>query len=207
ARPAPSRSARASTAKAWSSGRILRRGSSRCRARSGMRCATIGKTSRRMRPGRNDPCPCASGKKFKHCCGRPLASASGAAAVEPEEIGKRVGMVHAGRLQQAEERASTLLRAQPAAGMLWKILSIARLRQGKDALDALRRAAQLLAEDAEAHANLGSELHSRGEWAAARSSLRRSLELEPRNADALIEAADAERALGRPRDAVPLYER
>ena len=21
-------------------------------------------------PGRNDPCPCGSGKKFKHCCGR-----------------------------------------------------------------------------------------------------------------------------------------
>jgi hypothetical protein len=20
------------------------------------------------RPGRNDPCPCGSGKKFKHCC-------------------------------------------------------------------------------------------------------------------------------------------
>jgi SEC-C motif-containing protein len=22
------------------------------------------------RPGRNDPCPCGSGRKFKHCCGR-----------------------------------------------------------------------------------------------------------------------------------------
>ena len=21
-------------------------------------------------PGRNDPCPCGSGKKFKHCCGK-----------------------------------------------------------------------------------------------------------------------------------------
>jgi protein translocase subunit secA len=20
-------------------------------------------------PGRNDPCPCGSGKKYKHCCG------------------------------------------------------------------------------------------------------------------------------------------
>ena len=24
----------------------------------------------RQQPGRNDPCPCGSGKKFKHCCGR-----------------------------------------------------------------------------------------------------------------------------------------
>jgi preprotein translocase subunit SecA len=22
-------------------------------------------------PGRNDPCPCGSGKKYKKCCGRP----------------------------------------------------------------------------------------------------------------------------------------
>jgi len=29
-------------------------------------------TSRRIAPkiGRNDPCPCGSGKKFKHCCAR-----------------------------------------------------------------------------------------------------------------------------------------
>ena len=30
------------------------------------------KTVRRATPkiGRNDPCPCGSGKKYKHCCGR-----------------------------------------------------------------------------------------------------------------------------------------
>ena len=29
-------------------------------------------TVRRETPkvGRNDPCPCGSGKKYKHCCGR-----------------------------------------------------------------------------------------------------------------------------------------
>jgi hypothetical protein len=30
----------------------------------------------RIAPGRNDPCPCASGKKYKACCGRPTAKAS-----------------------------------------------------------------------------------------------------------------------------------
>ena len=30
------------------------------------------RTVRREQPkvGRNDPCPCGSGKKYKHCCGR-----------------------------------------------------------------------------------------------------------------------------------------
>jgi preprotein translocase subunit SecA len=26
--------------------------------------------ARRAKVGRNDPCPCGSGKKYKHCCGR-----------------------------------------------------------------------------------------------------------------------------------------
>ena len=71
-----------------------------------------------MRPGRNDPCPCASGKKFKHCCGRPVASAAAAVARDPGDIGLLVGMVHAGHLQEAEARANALLRVQPGAGML-----------------------------------------------------------------------------------------
>jgi len=31
-------------------------------------------------PGRNDPCPCGSGKKYKHCCLRAYE------AVPPEEV-------------------------------------------------------------------------------------------------------------------------
>ena len=170
-----------------------------------------------MRPGRNDPCTCGSGKKFKHCCGQPLAPAAAApvaavpsprtVAADPREIGVLVGMVNSGQLEAAQTRASALLQAQPAAGILWKILSVALLRQGKDALPALQRAAELLPQDAEAHANLGAELRTRGEWQAALASLRRSLALEPRSAAVLIDAADAERALGRARAAVPLYKR
>jgi tetratricopeptide (TPR) repeat protein len=35
-------------------------------------------------PGRNDPCPCGSGKKYKHCCsGKPVASPPAAAKAAP----------------------------------------------------------------------------------------------------------------------------
>lgn len=42
--------------------------------RSGVRCIVSGGTYQRETPkvGRNDPCPCGSGKKFKKCCGREL---------------------------------------------------------------------------------------------------------------------------------------
>jgi preprotein translocase subunit SecA len=29
---------------------------------------------KRVKIGRNDPCPCGSGKKYKNCCGSPLLS-------------------------------------------------------------------------------------------------------------------------------------
>jgi len=116
-----------------------------------------------------------------------------------------VDMVREGRLAEVEERARTLLRAHSSDGMLWKILSVALLRQDKDALGALRRAAELLPQDAEAHANLGGELRRRGEWENALTSLRQSLALQPKNPDALVNAADAQISLGRPREAVTLY--
>ena len=97
---------------------------------------------------------------------------------------------------QPEYRRSTL-----NTGMLWKILGVALLRQGKDALPALRRAAQLMPHDAEAHRNLGAALHDREQWAEALVSLRRALAIEPHDAQTLVDAADALKALGRTREA------
>ncbi len=122
------------------------------------------------------------------------------------DITALVALIEQGQLAQAEAGAAALLRTQPEDGLLWKALSIAQLRQGKEALPALRRAAELLPQDAEAHANLGGWLRQRGEWAAALESLRRSLALEHRNPEALSDAADVQRALGRPREALTLYQ-
>lgn len=38
-----------------------------------------------MKPGRNTPCPCGSGKKYKHCCGAPSARPS-QQAIRPDRI-------------------------------------------------------------------------------------------------------------------------
>src|SRR5205807_7843378 len=148
-----------------------------------------------------------SGAKFKHCCGRAVVKEPAAAAPDARQIAQLVEAVHQGRLEEAVKQAERLLRAQPQAGILWKILGVALMRQGKEALPALRQAAQLLSQDAEAHANLGAELRARGEREAALGSLRQSLALDPRNPDALIEAADLQRELGRPREALTLYQR
>jgi tetratricopeptide (TPR) repeat protein len=130
-----------------------------------------------------------------------------ASILNPREIGALVALVNQDRLSEAEHRARTLLGANPNDGMLWKILSVALVRQGRDALQALRRTAELMPMDGEAHCNLGAALHDQGQWAAALTSLQRALALQPHNVEALVDAANALRALGRAREAVPLFRR
>ena len=127
--------------------------------------------------------------------------------LNPNDIGALVALVNQDRLIEAERSARRLLDAHPNAGMLWKILGVALMRQGKDAIQALRRTTELMPNDGEAHGNLGAALHDQGQWAEALASLRRALQFRPDDPEALVDAADALKALGRARDAVPLYQR
>lgn len=157
-------------------------------------------------PARNDVCPCGSGRKYKRCCGAPRAAAS-RPPLDPHTIGSLVALVNQERLPEAEERAAALLVSHPDAGILWKILGVALLRQGKDALPALCRTAELLPQDAEAHGNLGLALHDRAQWTEALGSLKRALAIRPDDPQVLAAAANATRALGRTAESVPLYQR
>jgi tetratricopeptide (TPR) repeat protein len=129
------------------------------------------------------------------------------AVPHPHRIGAIVALLDRGDPGEAERQSAALLTAYPGAGILWKILSVALMRQDKDALHALRRATELLPLDGETHGNLGAALHDRGQWPQALASLHRALELQPHNVDALVDAGGAMRALGRPAEAVRLYQR
>lgn len=94
------------------------------------------------RTGRNDPCPCGSGKKYKHCCLEKDRAAELAPAIalrvrlqaqQPDHAAQReddeaawqeaqaldaasnaaVDLVHAGRLDEAEHAARELLVRYP----------------------------------------------------------------------------------------------
>jgi tetratricopeptide (TPR) repeat protein len=169
-----------------------------------------------MKASRNDPCPCGSGRKYKHCCGVLPAAAPptqqepqtqrGPQAQQGPQIAALAAMLKQGQLREAETQTGMLLQRYPEHGMLWKILSIALKQQGKDALAALRRAAELLPADAEAHRNLGAGLLDRGQLQEALTSLQRSLEIEP-HPQVLLAVGNTLCALGRPGESVPLYER
>jgi tetratricopeptide (TPR) repeat protein len=160
-----------------------------------------------VKPGRNDPCPCGSGRKYKHCHGAP----EGAAPPAPEavrELTELVTMLHAGALAVVEKRCRTLLEARPADGMLWKILSVSLLRQGGGAaLPALERAVELLAQDAEVHFNLGIALAEAGRRDEAVASYRQALALNPASVETLNGLGNVLRELGERREALALYQR
>src|SRR5271155_5102399 len=105
------------------------------------------------KPRRNDLCPCGSGKKFKKCCRQEGLDAPSAqpGTVTRAELGQLVAMRDSGRYDLLERKARELIDRHPDSGTIWNILGAALQLQGKDALQALARAASLLPDDANAH--------------------------------------------------------
>jgi len=164
-----------------------------------------------MNPGRNDPCPCDSGKKFKKCCGqRGAGTAFGATqrrsaaaslsyareeALAPAETARLVALFDAGLFGELENRARELLKQYPYAGFVWKVLGVALKSQGKDALLALKKATELLPNDVESYCNLALALQDLGQLDAAVANCRRALLIRPDYAEAHNNLSNALREL------------
>jgi tetratricopeptide (TPR) repeat protein len=106
-----------------------------------------------MRSGRNEFCPCGSGKKFKHCCG----SAPGAAAKDTASAGEGIRMVKRPRLQVLldgmDNEAARVSRsflpprrklAAPADGAQARASNVAPAKAAREAAVRLQRGAQLI---------------------------------------------------------------
>ncbi|MDP1683397.1 MAG: tetratricopeptide repeat protein [Burkholderiales bacterium] len=156
-----------------------------------------------MHPGRNAPCPCGSGKKYKHCCAGKTALRTPTAA----DFNQLAVLFNAGRYAELESRTRLLLAQYPEAGLVWKLLCISLQMQGKDALRALQKAAEFLPNDAEIHNNLGNVLQAHGQHADAVISLRRALTLAPDFVEAHANLGNALKDLGQLDAAVASYRR
>jgi tetratricopeptide (TPR) repeat protein len=155
-----------------------------------------------VKPGRNDPCPCGSGKKFKKCCQDKLAVTARGSAPAPAEAKQLVALFNAGRPGELERRARLLVEQYPDSGFVWKALGISLLMQGKDALLALQKAVRLLPDDPEVHNIIGNALFDLGQSEKAVASYRRALEIRPAYAEAHNNLGNALRELGQLDEAV-----
>ena len=139
-----------------------------------------------MKPGRNDPCPCGSGKKYKNCCqgksesAQPASKHSGKGlSPTPAECNQLVALFNAGHHAELENQTRLLLERYPDSGFIWKVLGVTLQMQGKDCLPALLKATELLPGDAEAHNNLGITLKELGRLDEAVASYRQALRIKP----------------------------
>jgi tetratricopeptide (TPR) repeat protein len=154
-----------------------------------------------MASGRNDPCPCGSGAKYKKCCGQVQLAAPGIAPARPtlaattlplraahEELtaaeGARISArIAAGEFAALEQEARALAAQRSHSGLAWKALGLALMMQDKDALAALERAAALRPNDPEVHLNLGNALQNFDRHEEAIGSYRRAIAIAPGFAD------------------------
>lgn len=165
-----------------------------------------------LKPGRNDPCACGSGKKYKKCCqGKsggnspaPKPSSKGLAPT-PAECNELVALFNAGHHEELENRTRFLLEQCPESGFAWKVLGAALQAQGKDALTASQKAAEFLSEDAQAHYNFGVALQDLGRHDNAVASYRRALKVKPDYAEAHSNLGVALKELGHLDNAVVSY--
>jgi predicted O-linked N-acetylglucosamine transferase (SPINDLY family) len=145
-------------------------------------------------PERNDPCPCGSGKKYKHCCLGKTAPLRSTAAVT-QLLQSALQHHHAGRLGEAGRLYREALAREPEQPQALHRLGILALQQGQYAVarDLLRRALgiyvrksvpQMRQDQAEAYNNLGVAYLQLEEPAQAAQCLQSALELRPDYAEA-----------------------
>ncbi len=177
-----------------------------------------------MTPGRNDACPCGSGRKFKKCC---LPRGELGITIEPQrhhtelpsqnnlprqetltpvDIRQLAALLDSARFEEVEDRARMLLMQHPDSGFAWKALGVSLQAQGKDCLPTLRTTAALLTNDAEAHNNLGIVQRDAGQHGEAAASFRRALWIQPDFAQAHNNLGTVLQTIGQLDEAAASYQ-
>lgn len=159
-----------------------------------------------MKPGRNDQCPCGSGKKFKKCCQEKFEAVPLSKEPTIAEINQVVALFNAGQHDAMEKKAQLLVTQYPDSGLVWKMLGIFLLVLGKEGIPSLQKSVELSPDDAEAHFNLGCAM-IKIDLDQAISSLHLALQINPEYADAHLNLGVCFATSGRQDEAEASYRR
>lgn len=162
--------------------------------------------------GRNEPCSCGSGKKYKHCCGVQTDSAGAnisASAVESRAalLNRLATLARTNRYADMERLAAEIVSSTSQSGLAWKALGVALQMQGKDALHPLERAVKLLPEDSDCHGNLGAELRRQGRLEEAVQCFSRALSIKSEVPELWNNLGNVQKDLGQFGEAIASYGR
>jgi protein O-GlcNAc transferase len=130
-------------------------------------------------------------------------------AIEPPraDVEALLALYNARRYAEAESRTRALLGLYPNFGFGWKLLGGILQMQGKDAMPAFQKTAQLLPDDPHAHYNFGVALKNAGRLDDAIASYRRAIKIKPDFAEAYGNLGNTLKDLGQLDKAVDIYRR
>jgi predicted O-linked N-acetylglucosamine transferase (SPINDLY family) len=155
-------------------------------------------------PSRNAPCPCGSGRRYKHCCGLAPAPASAApverAVPAAAEAFRAAQALHReGRIDEAEAIYRSILLSEPGNASALHFLGVCAHQRGDDEAAASHIGAALAANPREpmAQNNLGLVYRRQGRLEDARACFDRALAAEPGNAVAYNNRGLVEKEMGR----------
>lgn len=141
------------------------------------------------KPGRNEPCLCGSGKKFKQCCLTRISVGPSNLPQHNENL-RAIQTAWAyrqqGNLSQAEGICQKILQTTPHQADALHLWGAIALQQGnlEVAKEMLERAIAASPTNPEFHNNLGLAYHENGELEAAAKHYWRALALAPEYANA-----------------------
>jgi tetratricopeptide (TPR) repeat protein len=161
--------------------------------------------------GRNDPCPCGSGKRYKHChgaFGSPSPTATARPLPDVDALVRDAMATHQrGDLDGAERAYRAALAQVPAHPMATHFLGVSLYQRGRtdEALPLLEAAAAAVPQEAEFHNNFGLALAAADRTGEAIAAHRRALALRPEHAIAWSNLGLALQAENRLPEAIDAY--
>lgn len=138
------------------------------------------------KPGRNDPCPCGSGLKYKACCAAKDEQAAAAEALGQARFRAAVALERSGRTDEAIAAYSRMSRDEATAADALSRLGHIFLSRGraKEAVNALRAAAAAAPDNPARRLDLVRALTVEKQDAEAEAEVRAILEIAPANSEA-----------------------
>jgi tetratricopeptide (TPR) repeat protein len=166
----------------------------------------------KKKTGRNDPCSCGSGRKYKACCGSGVGQSAASATPAPDDrelLRRAESLVRARRFTDAVPLLVDAVRRFPNDPALHNDLGAALLLTSRfaESIPYLTRAASLRPAFPGTHYSLGLALQETGDDAGAIAAYGRAVALAPGIADAHARMGDLFMRFGRHYQAVAAYER
>ncbi len=164
--------------------------------------------------GRNDPCPCGSGRKYKQCHGalastgaQGTATTSASAPSVEAQLQTALAAHQRGDIATAEAGYRDTLAREPANATAMHYLGVALFQKRRldEALPLLSRAAEAVPQEPEFHNNLGLALAAADRNDDAIAAYRRALALKPEHAIAWNNLGLALTAQNRLPEAIAAY--